>query len=312
MNNTIDDLDELEEEQLEGLAELIKKRFDNAKSARNETFFADKSIDEWLKESYDRYTANHCNTHFNLVRIKVDVVHAKVKDMTIGSIDAPFVIKPTPIPELSKAQTESIQLDLEDTLAKKLLANGIVIIEENGEIKPNFDIIRDEKNPLKIIPEAGEWLREQAKLQKKSQQFEAGRIASESAENATVYMLDQLHEGYWKQANLDADFDDFLYGTGCIKEEEKLVSTLKWEKGKLVESTKNRITYRHVPIHNCYPSPDSEHAQKGTYFIEVAKMRKQDLWACTQIDWFDEDRLKEAFAEANENRDWLSDNPEHK
>lgn len=298
--------EELEEFELCGLAELIRQRFNDARASRSENFFGGKSIDEWLEEAYERYTSNHCNEHFNLVRIKTDVVHSKVKDMTVGSIDAPFVIKPTPIPELSKEQTQSIQIDLESKLTEKLIQEGIILVED-GEIKPRFDAVMDGN---KMLPTAAEWLREQAKAQKKSQQYEAGRIAGEAASNATTMMLDKMAEGRWKKANLEADFDDFLYGTGCIKEEIKQVKTLKWKNQELKESTENQIVWRHVPIHQCYPSPDSEDAQTGTYFIEVVKMRKQDLLACKNIEWFDDDLIEDAFDAANDNPEWLSDNPE--
>lgn len=300
-------LDELDEYEVEGLADIIRQRYNDAKASRGDTFFGGKSIDEWLDEAYKRYTANNENGHFNLVRIKTDVIHAKVKDMTVGSIDAPFVIKPTPIPELSKKQTKAIQLDLETKLAEKLVQEGIIIVDENGDIKPRFEAVMDGS---KMLPSAAEWLRNQALEQKKSQQYEAGRIASEAASNATTLMLDKMAEGRWKQANLDADFDDFLYGTGCIKEEIKQVKQLKWVGDKFKETTKNQIVWRHVPIHNCYPSPDSEDAQNGTYFIEVVKMRKQDLLACKEIEWFDSDKIEEAYDETCVNPEWLSDNPE--
>lgn len=300
-------LDELDELELEGLAEIIRQRYYDAKADRSNTFFDGKSVDEWLDEAYKRYTANFNNADFQLIRIKTDVVHAKVKDMSVGSIDAPFVVKPTPIPELSKEQTQAIQLDLETKLAEKLVQEGIIIVDENGDIKPRFDAVMDGS---RMLPDAAEWLRKQAKAQKKSHQYEAGRIAGEAAAAATTVMLDKMAEGEWKQANLDADFDDFLYGTGCIKEEIKQVKQLTWVGDKFKETTKNQIVWRHVPIHNCYPSPDSEDAQNGTYFIEIVKMRKQDLLACKSIEWFDDDAIEEAYDEASINPEWLSDNPE--
>lgn len=301
------DATDLEENEISGLASLIRRRYNDASAARNETFFAGKSIETWLVEAYERYTSNNCNEDFNLVRIKTDIVHAKVKDMTIGSIDAPFVLKPTHIPSLSEEQTESIQLDLESQLGQKLVENNIVIIDESGSIKPRFDAVMEGQ---RLQPEVAEWLREQAKLQKKSQQYEAGLIAGEAVRNATRLMMDQMSEGRWKKANLDADFDDFLYGTGCIKQELKSVKTLKWDGPKFKEAKENRIVWRHVPIHNCYPSPDSEDAQTGTYFIEVAEMQKQTVAACKEIDWFNDDNIDIAIEKASIQRDWLSDNPE--
>lgn len=301
--------EKLEEQQIDELAQLILDRFDRAKAARNTPFYLDKPIEQWLDESLDRYKAVYSKKGFDLVRVKTATLHAKVKDMIINAIDVPFTLTPTPSPELSKTQTESIQLNIEDALAEKLYQEGIVIQDPTtGDIIPNFNAVLDDN--IRIIPQAREWLREEAKKQKKSQQFEQSLIAKKACDNAIEVMKDQLFEGNWRNALLSCDFDLFLYGTGCLRQELKTISTLKWSGDKLKETTQEQITWRHVPIRNCYPSADSESANDGTFFIERAAMRKQDLWACTQIDWIDKNRLKEAYENAIKNADWLQDNPE--
>lgn len=101
-------------------------------------------------------------------------------------------------------------------------------------------------------------------------------------------------------------FDTFLYGTGVLRIEKRRIQSLKWTGDELSPATEDILTWRHVPVYNCYPSSDSESAQIGTYFIERGAMRKQDLFAATQVDWVDEDRVKEAYENARENYDWLN------
>lgn len=300
----------LDQEQVDELAQLVIDRFNRADGARNDPFYLGKSINAWLDEVYKRFMAdNDCGNGFDLVRIKTTALHAKVKDMVINAVDAPFTLTPTPNPELSQAQVESVQINVEDMLAQKLLESGIVIQDPaTGEMIPNFAAVMDDN--ITLVPEAREWLREEAKRQQKAQQFEQSLIAKKACNNAVQTMKDQLFEGGWRDAILECDWDIFLYGTGCIRQEIKEVSSLKWSGNTLKECTEERVTWRHIPIRNCYPSGDSESANDGTYFIERASMRKQDLWACTQIDWIDNDRLKQAFEEASHNADWLQDNPE--
>ncbi len=301
--------EELNDDQIDEMAELVLDRFDRAKSARNTPFYQDKPIENWLDEAYDRYRAVHSKDGFDLVRIKTASLHAKVKDMVINAVDAPFTLSPTPNPDLSKSQTESVQFNVEKALADRLYEEGIVIQDPaTGEMIPNFNAVLDDN--IRIIPEARDWLREEAKKQKKSQQFEQSLIAKKACNGAVEAMKDQLSEGGWRDAILECDFDIFLYGTGCLRQEIKEVKSLKWSGDELKECTEERITWRHVPIRNCYPSADSESANDGTFFIERAAMRKQDLWACTQIDWIDKDRLKDAYENATKNADWLQDNPE--
>lgn len=302
---------ELKEAQRDQLAELILDRFKAASAARDEVFYGGKSINQWGEEIYNRYMANKdCDSELDLVRIKTTVLSSKVQDMVINSVDAPFVVTPTPIPALSKAQTESVQVSVEELLAKKLVENGVVVQDPvTGEHIPNFNAIMEEGG-LKIIPEAREWLRDQAKKQRKTVEFQQALIAREASDKVTKLMQDQLYEGDWRTAYLDFFRDFSLYGTGCIRQELKQVKSLKWNGNKLADTTETLITYRHIPFANCYPSADSSDANSGTYFIERASMLKQDLWACTDIDWIKEDKVKEAYENALENAHWLDESSE--
>ncbi|MBE2895716.1 hypothetical protein HPC38_02330 [Pasteurellaceae bacterium HPA106] len=302
---------ELKEEQRDKLTQLILDRYESASAARSEVFYRGKSIDQWSDEIFNRYMSNNdCEGELDLVRIKTTVLSSKVQDMVINSVDAPFVVTPTPIPSLSKEQTESVQLDVEELLAKKLIESGVVIQDPvTGEQIPNFNAIMEEGG-LKLIPEAREWLREQAKKQRKTVEFKQALIAREACDKVSKLMQDQLYEGDWRTAYLDFFRDFSLYGTGCIRQEMKQVKSLKWNGEKLAETTNTIITWRHVPFANCYPSADSSDANSGTYFIERASMRKQDLWACTDIDWIKEDKIEEAYEKAKENFKWLDESAE--
>lgn len=289
------------------LAELVVQRYHDAVAHRQGTqFYMGKTLDDWLEEAIDRYMKRGCNNHFNLTRIKTAALHAKVKDMVVNSIDAPFVIQPTPIPALSKKQMDTVEDILLELLGNKLIEAELTIMDEEGNVWPDYSTVLDE-DQITMVPSVKRWLKQRAIEQKTTMLTEARRIANEAAGHATTLMQDQMFEGGWREAYLDCLFDIFLYGTGVIRTEVRRVQSLKWDGDKLAPTTEDRITWRHVPITACYPSADSESAQEGTYFIERGAMRKQDLFAAAQIDWVDEDRVQEAFEAAEESYSWLSD-----
>ena len=224
--------------------------------------------------------------------------------MVVNSADAPFVVEATPIPALSKKQTGQVQEVLERLLGEKLMEAGIVLRDVEGNIWPNYDAVIM-ADGYTLVPSVAAWLKEQAVEQKQTILTEAGKVAREAIKQVTTLMQDQMLEGGWRDAYLDVLFDVFLYGTGVLRCELRRVQGLKWNGDKLVPSTDDIMTWRHVPVGNCYPSADSESAQEGTYFIERGAMRKQDLFACAQIDWMRQDKIAEAYEQARDNAGWL-------
>lgn len=296
---------ELNDERADKLADLVQDRYQRAASARSSReVYRTQSVDFWLREAYERFLGKACNNRFNLTRIKAGALYAKVKDMVVNSADAPFVVEATPIPTLSKKQTGQVQEVLERLLGEKLMEAGIVLQDAEGNVWPNYDAVIM-ADGYTLVPSVAAWLKEQAVEQKQTILTEAGKVAREAIKQVTTLMQDQMLEGGWRDAYLDVLFDVFLYGTGVLRCELRRVQGLKWNGDKLAPSTDDIMTWRHVPVGNCYPSADSESAQEGTYFIERGAMRKQDLFACAQIDWMRQDKIAEAYEQARDNAGWL-------
>ena len=296
---------ELNDERADKLADLVQDRYQRAASARSSReVYRTQSVDFWLREAYERFLGKACNNRFNLTRIKAGALYAKVKDMVVNSADAPFVVEATPIPTLSKKQTGQVQEVLERLLGEKLMEAGIVLQDDDGNVWPNYDAVIM-ADGYTLVPSVAAWLKEQAVEQKQTILTEAGKVAREAIKQVTTLMQDQMLEGGWRDAYLDVLFDVFLYGTGVLRCELRRVQGLKWNGDKLAPATDDIMTWRHVPVGNCYPSADSESAQEGTYFIERGAMRKQDLFACAQIDWMRQDKIAEAYEQARDNAGWL-------
>ena len=296
---------ELNDERADKLADLVQDRYQRAASARSSReVYRTQSVDFWLREAYERFLGKACNNRFNLTRIKAGALYAKVKDMVVNSADAPFVVEATPIPTLSKKQTGQVQEVLERLLGEKLMEAGIVLQDADGNVWPNYDAVIM-ADGYTLVPSVAAWLKEQAVEQKQTILTEAGKVAREAIKQVTTLMQDQMLEGGWRDAYLDVLFDVFLYGTGVLRCELRRVQGLKWNGDKLAPATDDIMTWRHVPVGNCYPSADSESAQEGTYFIERGAMRKQDLFACAQIDWMRQDKIAEAYEQARDNAGWL-------
>ena len=296
---------ELNDERADKLADLVQDRYQRAASARSSReVYRTQSVDFWLREAYERFLGKACNNRFNLTRIKAGALYAKVKDMVVNSADAPFVVEATPIPTLSKKQTGQVQEVLERLLGEKLMEAGIVLQDAEGNVWPNYGAVIM-ADGYTLVPSVAAWLKEQTVEQKQTILTEAGKVAREAIKQVTTLMQDQMLEGGWRDAYLDVLFDVFLYGTGVLRCELRRVQGLKWNGDKLAPSTDDIMTWRHVPVGNCYPSADSESAQEGTYFIERGAMRKQDLFACAQIDWMRQDKIAEAYEQARDNAGWL-------
>lgn len=295
----------LDTQQQDSFADFIMQRYFRAEAGRRLYCPYDNiTVDGWLHTCFVQYRKSDTNHNMNLTRIKVGALHAKVKDMVINAADAPFTIEPTPVPVLSKEQNEQVTKSVEDILGQKLIEGGIVVMDDDGNIWPDYSRI---VNPAtyEIEGSVAKWLDGVIAEQKQTMQIEATKIASKAAKHVTRLMQDQMLEGGWRDSYLDCLFDIFLYGTGVLRMEQRRVQSLKWSGDNMAPSTDDIITWRHVPISNCYPSPDSEDAQTGSYFIERGAMRKQDLLAAAQVSWIDEVRLHEAIEKAEENYFWI-------
>lgn len=288
------------------LSELIMERFHKASQERsNRSFFEGKTVDDWLLESYKRFNQQMGNTHYNLTRIKISTLHAKVKDMIIHSVDAPFVLNPTPRPNLSENQKEELNKIVTRYLGDALIEAGLSIVDDDGNVFPDFEsIIMPET--MKVVPSVRGWI-EKKIMENKASVIEATtKVAKDASGYATQVMIDQMLQGGWREAYLSALFDVFLYGTGVIRCEQRVMPTLRWVKENLKENWESRLTWRHIPIENCYPSPDSDCADKGYYFIERGAMLKRDVLSCVDLDWINKDRVMEAYQKASRNYHWLT------
>lgn len=296
----------INENDKDALAQLVMERFNRAKMARNQIFYQGKSINQWLNEAWERYSGNQKNQEFNLTLIKMRQLHAKIKDMIIHSADAPFTIAPTPQPQLPEELMNEIFKQIEGQLGEKLIEAGLTLTDETGAVFPNYQAVLS-ANQLTVEPSIKEWLKNQSKQLKQSYQAEADKIAEDRANKMTEMMYDQMLEGGWRNHFLDCLFDVFLFGTGVLRCELRQHKNLHWKKNKLVEKKTEQLQWRHIPIKNCFPSPDSENAQVGTYFIERSAMRKQDLLNLLQVDWIDQERVKKAYQNGHRYFNWLND-----
>jgi hypothetical protein len=98
---------------LDPVAMLVRERFDRAKRWRATDRIGPVSVDEALNNSYRQYHAilDPCDAQLvedsgidiqvSLTKHKVDVLVAWMRDLLLNSADAPFLVEPTPIPDLS-------------------------------------------------------------------------------------------------------------------------------------------------------------------------------------------------------------------
>lgn len=203
------------------------------------------------------------DVYMGLTALKCRAAASWINDILLNSIDKPWTIKPTPIPELPEWLKEQVV----DALTHELQQAGA---------------------PLDI--------RQRAKELKDVALKYAQRKSQDAVAAMELKLEDQFLEGGWRTAF--AEFVDDLctfpaafLRTPVIRKECRLA----WDGNALVEREEIIYTTRRISPFDAYPSLDSNAAGTGRFFIERRQLAPHDLYMMLGLEGFNDDALREVL-----------------
>lgn len=277
------------------IATMVRERFMRAKEWRNRDTIGAFSVEQTLHNCYNQYHGlpsacdtdldNSLNTNvvISLTKHKVDVMTAWTRDL-LGSANAsPFLVEPTPIPELNDTAKLQVVAKLRDTLM-----GGF------------------EGSPAEVIE-----LTRQLKERQLAEEFE---IAEKSSVAMQQLIDDQLVEGGFRNQLMDFLTNFALYPYAVmLGPMPEMVPVLKWSGTRPITGEKPILRTMNISPFDYFWSPDTYEAGKGTYDIVKRRMTKMTLLQCATLPGFIEQNVKSAikfFSAPDTQLDWLGGNPD--
>lgn len=255
----------------EGLAGFVKKQFDRAQSHRRNI-----GIDARLERNL---YANKCEygpdqmalidpdaqVYVGLCALKAQAGQAWLRDIILNNIDKPWMLTPTPVPDLPEYMAERVV----DLLVMELSQLGTM-----------------------------EDIRERAKQLKTVALDEAREEAEKATKKMELVIEDQMVQNSFRQSFTQLIQDITIY-PGCFIRgpfiTQKKVAT--WKNNTYSAKLEKIPDCRVINPFDAYPSPTSTTAADGEFFIERAKLAHNQLYAMIGVESFDETNIRRTLAE---------------
>ncbi len=185
-----------------------------------------------------------------------------ITDILLNSMDKPWTLSPTPVPDLPEWQ--------KDQIVKQLLAE----IAQLG--LADMQQVRDRARDLK-----------QASLQ------DAQEAAQHAVEGMERLVEDQLLEGGWRDAFDEFISDLMIFPAAFLRAPiVEVTRQIGWDGNQAKAIDKPLMRVRRVDPFDVYPSPDSTDTQNGHYIIERARMTPERLYSAIGVPGFSEDAIR--------------------
>lgn len=295
--NWLQEIEDIPARAIDPLAEEVMRRFNGAVAWQSSEQVNGKSLRDVLRECWEqqngilsctdqeRAKALGVDAVINITALKTGIANAYLTDALISSnAQLPWVIQPTPRPDISPVSKDEILKVVRD----QLMAGGIT----------------DPQALIEAIRHAKKFMarREMEKAEK-------------SAQEMMLLMADQCAEGGFNRALTDflQYFPVYPYAvfTGpYISRSTKLV----WGKNKPRLSTEVFPTFRAISPFDFAYSPDSPDTQRGTCVFTRTLWTRKELVDAAKLKSYRQDVVLEVLAEADSSPDfnlnWLSRAPD--
>jgi hypothetical protein len=251
--NYDEDKRDAEEESLCQLSAHVKACYDIAKNHRQSIGIDDRirrnkeiAIGEQHKNEIETYTRLGVNVSLNIVGSIIRSFEATMRDIYVGTNDVPWVLEPTPIPELSaKSRAEVIQA------VQQIMASAA-----QGQTLSK-DSIRDIEKTAKRL------------------QRQKAEIASKAM---SELIKDQFLEGGFPNAFDALKHDIAIYPNAYLRGpvlEEKRQRV--WNEDKFETVVKPAMVIERLAPEDFYPSPDGIEIDKCEYIVARLVMNKSAI-----------------------------------
>ncbi|WP_333679888.1 hypothetical protein [Dyella sp.] len=229
----------------------------------------------------DKAKVGEVDVYINVTGLKCRAAESWIKDVLVNAEDQPWVIEPTPLPDLSA----DLNVEVAELVRREVMARGYV---DREQIKQRVEELRN------------------------TALAEQQRLATEACDRMSRKINDQMTEGGWKAVFEQWQSDIVTYPAGVLKGPVvRNRRTLKWDGNSLVTSTEAMLVCERVSPLDLYPSPEASTPQDANSIIEIMRMTKAKLYECIGLPNFSEDAIRLALDEYEHGyRDWLSDSGE--
>jgi hypothetical protein len=252
----------------QALALYVRKKFEEAEQHRTETGIS-RRLNECLRAKKREYTAEELQMHggidvyVGICDLKSKGAESWITDILLSSIDKPFTLKPTPIPELPEWMKEQVVDMLEQEL------------ESLGGIE-NITGLMDKAKELKSI----------------SLKF-AYAQAERAAAAMEKHIEDQLLEGGWR-----TEFANFIHNLTVFPFAVIRAPVITSKRVGVWDGDSYKIkqepvwAVKAISPFDCFWSPDSTNPQDGEYFIQRTRMKHSELHNCIGLPGFNEEAIR--------------------
>jgi hypothetical protein len=281
-------------ESYDKLAHITLSRFRDAVQYQGSELVGGKPVRSVLRECYEQYNgilsprdreiveAVGVDAYVNLSAMKSGLVQSFLQETMIQSNAIPWVISPTPNPELSDTATE------------------MAAVKAASEIMANPGI--DEDTLLRVLKD----------------KFMAKQIdeAKLHAENMEKLITDQCLQGGWNRAMYGFISDFTVYPFAVLQGPIPTMSKqLVWQGDKLTTKMVTDYTFNSVSPWDFWYSPDSPDTQRGTGVFIRQRWTRRQLLDAAAMPSYNADAIKKVI-EDTQRPDytfrWMSANPDHR
>lgn len=256
-----------DEELSDVLSRFVRKRYDLAKSAKQDVY-AD------MKDCYDMSRGKALVPTKDKVDITMDIASPVVQNIIgllrhilLNNEQAPFTIKATPRAELSDAEMAEIYKSVQENSAELLAAGA-----DQGAFE---NLIREMKQSILL---------------------QANNRARLAAERQTELIQDQLHDAGWK-----AEFISFLKHFCIYPAAVMKAPVLKRKRMTVWDGDEVKVRYQEVVAvelispFDFYPAPFAKNVDSADYVIERRRLTRGDVVDLFDIEDYDSDALDEVL-----------------
>ena len=251
----------------DGLADYVRQRFNDAVFHRRRLGLEEKLLN-CLRALRCEYTPDEMklfetvNIYPGLSSLKARAGESWINDILLNSMDKPWTLDPTPLPDLPAWMKEQIVLQLE----KEIMQMGLADI---NAIKSRASDLKD------------------ASYQ------DAQDAAKHATENMEHLIQDQLLEGGWRDTIGEVISDIMVYPTAFVRAPVTTMERqLQWDGNKVVVVDKPLMKLRRIDPFDAFPSPDSSTTQNGHYFLERARLTPEAVFSGIGVPNFSESAIR--------------------
>jgi hypothetical protein len=305
------------------LADMVVRRWWDATQWMRSDVIAGYSIEETLfmcdrqrRGVYDPQDApllGGIDIFIPLTDMKCMAAEAWLRDMLGNVVEMPWIVEPTPIPDLPSRMKQKILRDLKmEIVNASTQGNALAAAQAFGAMPGQAqDVLFGE-----MIARFPGDLEKTARELKEAQRKLAYSEAAKAAKGMERLMRDECVEMDFLQTMYQLFYDLVTFPAAIVKGP---ILTNKpriyWKGNSRVVEKRDRLNAYRVAPFDFKPSPDSSNTQNGTYVIEKQRMTRRSLtWALGQKYWIDSQVKALLHEYQTRNRNWLIDdlngNPE--